>query len=80
MCNGKGGPPPSFQAILRVAGLERTFASRKGAVHALRPTTFSVAPGEIISVVGESGTGKTTLARLLLRLLKLRLLKLNKAL
>ncbi|MBT2586383.1 amino acid ABC transporter ATP-binding/permease protein [Arthrobacter sp. ISL-95] len=35
---------------------------------ALRPTSLSVAPGEHVGISGRSGAGKTTLARLLVRL------------
>src|SRR6266478_2075243 len=38
-------------------------------VHALDDVTFDVSGGEVLALVGESGCGKTTLGRLLLRLL-----------
>lgn len=39
-----------------------------GGAAALRPVSLSVAPGEHLGISGRSGTGKSTLARLLLRL------------
>jgi ABC-type oligopeptide transport system ATPase subunit len=36
---------------------------------AVRDVSFSVAPGEIVSLIGESGSGKSTIGRMVLRLL-----------
>jgi signal transduction histidine kinase len=47
--------------ILRVDHLSRDF----GMVHALSDVTFSLAPGEILGVVGQRGAGKSTLFQLL---------------
>ena len=40
-----------------------------GAVHAVNEVTFELGEGETLGLVGESGCGKTTLARALMRLL-----------
>jgi ABC-type oligopeptide transport system ATPase subunit len=37
-------------------------------VQAVRDVSFSVSPGEVVSLIGESGSGKTTIGRMLLRL------------
>jgi len=47
--------------VLRVDHLSRDF----GMVHALRDVTFSLAPGEVLGVVGQRGAGKSTLFQLL---------------
>ena len=47
--------------LLRVDHLSRDF----GMVHALRDVTFSLAPGEVLGVVGQRGAGKSTLFQLL---------------
>ncbi len=45
---------------LEVRNLEKVYASRKGDVTALSPTSFTVGSGEFVSLVGPSGCGKST--------------------
>lgn len=45
------------------------FGKAKAGVRAVRPMSFSVATGETLGVVGESGCGKSTIARMLVGLL-----------
>ncbi|MGH7319337.1 MAG: ABC transporter ATP-binding protein [Candidatus Rokuibacteriota bacterium] len=50
--------------------VERTLLGRARAVlHAVDDVSFAIAPGETLGLVGESGCGKTTVSRLILRLL-----------
>ena len=62
----------STKALLRVEGLTRRFPRRRsregGWLHALRGVDLSLERGEILGVAGESGCGKTTLARCILGL------------
>ncbi len=44
------------------------FRRRTGTVHAVDGVSFSIGPGETLGLVGESGCGKTTVGRTLLRL------------
>jgi peptide/nickel transport system ATP-binding protein len=69
--------PPDDGAILSVRGLEKHFPITKGilrrqigAVQAVDGLDFDVVQGETLGVVGESGCGKTTTGRLLVRLLE----------
>jgi len=41
-----------------------------GLTPALRKVSFELAPGEVISLIGESGSGKTTIGKILLRLVQ----------
>jgi peptide/nickel transport system ATP-binding protein len=48
--------------------LSRTFSSGKKLVHAVDNVSFTIKDRQIVSVVGQSGCGKTVLAKMLLRL------------
>ena len=61
--------------LLSVEGLVTRFSSRRDLlgrtrerVHAVEDVTFSVREGETLAIVGESGCGKSTVARSILRL------------
>jgi len=55
-------------AVIEARGLGKTFGSGRRVVHAVQGVDLSVAAGEALGIVGESGCGKTTTARMLLRL------------
>ena len=42
--------------------------SPKREVHAVQDVSFSVAPGEVVALIGQSGSGKTTVSRMVLGL------------
>ena len=51
-------------ALLELRDLRKTFGRGKGALPAVRGVDLDVERGETVGVVGESGCGKTTLARM----------------
>lgn len=53
--------------ILEVKNLHKRFASKGTVVKAVTNVSFDVKPGETIGIVGESGCGKTTLGRCIVR-------------
>ena len=46
-------------SLLEVKNLVVEFPGRRGTLRALDDISFSIAPGEILGVVGESGAGKS---------------------
>jgi oligopeptide/dipeptide ABC transporter ATP-binding protein len=64
------------EPLLRVSNLEKMFPIQRGMfkrtvghIHAVDGISFEIAAGETLGLVGESGCGKSTTARLILRLL-----------
>jgi putative ABC transport system ATP-binding protein len=56
---------PSDAATVRTQGLVRIYRSSTGPVHALRGLDLTFLPGQVNVVVGPSGSGKSSLLRLL---------------
>ena len=57
-----------MNAVMTVENLKKYFPVRGGAVHAVDDVSFSVHKGETLGLVGESGCGKSTTGRVLVRL------------
>ena len=58
--------------MLRVEHVSKTYrvgAFGSGKLQAVRDVSFDVKPGEVLSLIGESGSGKSTIGRMILRLL-----------
>ena len=54
--------------LLKVRGLKKYYSTPHGMLHALDGVDFDIATGKTLGIVGESGCGKTTLGRVILRL------------
>ena len=81
--SGRGGPgdalapEPGRRPVLAVEGLTKHFPVRRGVlrrvvghVQAVTDVSFEVGEGETLAVVGESGCGKSTTGRAVLRLIE----------
>lgn len=55
-------------AILEVKNLKKYFNTPGGVLHAVDDVSFTLEKGKILGVVGESGCGKSTMGRAILRL------------
>lgn len=49
------------EPVLSIRGLERTYATAAGALPVLRGVDLDVQPGEIVGLIGPSGSGKSSL-------------------
>src|SRR5256886_9758285 len=59
-----------MSALLDVQGLETHFATAQGVLRAVDGVSFTIERGEVLGLVGESGCGKSTTGRLILRLIE----------
>ena len=57
-------------ALLEVRDLRVEYLSPKGPVRAVDGVSFSIGPGEVLGLAGESGSGKSTIAHALMRVLR----------
>ena len=55
--------------LLEVKNLSVSFFTPAGEVQAVRNVSFSLRPGEVLAVVGESGCGKSVLCKSIMKLL-----------
>jgi oligopeptide/dipeptide ABC transporter ATP-binding protein len=74
---GDGASPNGDSPLVEVEHLKVFFPIKQGIlierevaqVHAVNDVTFSIAEGETVGLVGESGCGKTTMSRAIMRLI-----------
>ena len=65
---GPAGQGESARPLLEIKGLKTYFYTEDGVLTAVDDVSFSVAPGEVFSLVGESGCGKSVTSLSILRL------------
>jgi len=61
---------PTASASINIRGVEKTFETEDGPVHAFGPADLAIAPGAFVSLLGPSGCGKSTLMLMIAGLLK----------
>lgn len=62
--DGSSGAAPALEII----GLQKTYRTRRGEVHAVRDVSLTLEEGGSLAIVGESGSGKTTTAKIIMGL------------
>ena len=55
--------------LLEVQQLKVDYMTERGPVRAVDNVSFSIAPGEVLGLAGESGSGKSTIAHAIMRVL-----------
>lgn len=58
------------EPLLRVEGLTKHFSTKKSLLHAVDNVSFTIDKGRTLGMVGESGCGKSTTGRAILRLIE----------
>jgi peptide/nickel transport system ATP-binding protein len=56
--------------VLSVSDLSIEYSANRGRVRAVRNVSFDIMPGEAMALIGESGSGKTTIGTSIVRLLQ----------
>ncbi len=77
MNSTEAGASPQGVPLLEVRGLQKHFVQRAGllgrritTIRAVQDISLTIQPGEAVGLVGESGCGKSTAARAMLRLIE----------
>ncbi|MDR3280746.1 MAG: ATP-binding cassette domain-containing protein [Synergistaceae bacterium] len=63
-------PENLYENLFEVKNLIKYFKTGKGIVHAVDGVSFTIKPGKTLGIVGESGCGKSTTGRCIIRLIE----------
>jgi peptide/nickel transport system ATP-binding protein len=63
-------PPRTSEPLIRIDHLKVEYLSPRGPVRAVDDVSFALKPGEVLGLAGESGSGKSTIAQAILRILQ----------
>ncbi len=66
---GRPAAAPAAPPLIALRRVEKTYTTRDGPVHSLRPIDLDIRDGEFVAIVGPSGCGKSTLLKLIAGLL-----------
>src|ERR1051325_5121605 len=69
LMDGTGMTENGLGPLAEIRDLSVRFVSREATVHAVNGVSFTVKPGEVLCILGESGSGKSVTLRALMRLL-----------
>src|ERR1044071_4954676 len=69
LMDGTGMTESGVGPLAEIRDLSVHFVSREATVHAVNGVSFMVSPGEVLCILGESGSGKSVTLRALMRLL-----------
>jgi peptide/nickel transport system ATP-binding protein len=72
MMDGSLMPGAALAPLVEVEDLSVRFVTRDATVHAVNGVGFNVRPGEVLCILGESGSGKSVTLRAMMRLLPTR--------
>jgi lipoprotein-releasing system ATP-binding protein len=65
-CSSRGSDLRALGSpVIEVTGLEKTYTTARGNLTLFQNLNFQVAAGEMVAIVGQSGTGKSTLLHIL---------------
>lgn len=70
-------PTATLRPLVEVENLSVKFVSREATVNAVNGVSFSINPGEVLCIIGESGSGKSVTMRALMRLLPMNKTKIS---
>lgn len=63
-------PPRTAETLIQIDNLQVEYLAGRGSVRAVDGVSLSIAKGEVVGLAGESGSGKSTIAQAIMRILQ----------